>query len=62
MLEKTLFRTDEVAEYFHINNRTVYNWRKNGLLKGVKIGGAVFFRKEDIAELLEKMAEKAKNE
>lgn len=37
--QKTLFRADEVADIFGVDVRTVYRWRDEGKIDGVKPSG-----------------------
>lgn len=34
--KKTLLRPDEVADIFQVNIKTVYRWRDEGKLEGIK--------------------------
>lgn len=39
--KKVHFRIDEIAKYFDVEERTVYNWCATGKLKSFKVGGTV---------------------
>lgn len=52
MTTKELLTRAETAELFSISIRTLDNWNKQGILKRLKIGGIVFYRTEDIKELI----------
>lgn len=43
---KPLYRPDEVAEYFSVHVRTIYNWLECGALKGIKIQGVIRIPRE----------------
>lgn len=45
---KSLFRPDEVADYFNISRSTVYLWIDHGILKAEKIGGTIRISREAI--------------
>jgi excisionase family DNA binding protein len=34
---KSFLRVDEVAKFFSVSHRTVYNWHNEGRLDGVKV-------------------------
>ncbi len=38
---KGLLRPDEVAEYFSVTRRTIYNWIDSGRLDAVKVSGTI---------------------
>ena len=44
--DKELLRPDEVAVYFSVRLRTVYNWIDKGLLEVKKIGGVLRITRE----------------
>ena len=48
---KELLRPDEVAEYFSVTKRTVYNWIANGELELVRFGGTVRIRRESVLKV-----------
>lgn len=48
--EKSLFRIDEVAEYFQVTSWTVRNWIKLGFLKGERVVGSIRVSREAILE------------
>ena len=48
-----LLSVAEVCAIFRRSERTLRDWADRGLLKRVEIGGAVFFRQDDIRALLE---------
>lgn len=42
----------EVAVRLRVNPSTLYRWRKNGKLKGVKIGQEFLYRETDVDQML----------
>jgi excisionase family DNA binding protein len=46
-----LMSTAQVAARFNRSTRTVRNWVRAGLLRQLRIGGAVFFRADDVEHL-----------
>jgi excisionase family DNA binding protein len=38
----------EVAEYLHLNERTVYKWAQEGTIRGSKLGSTWRFRRTEI--------------
>jgi len=38
----------QVAEYLHLNERTIYKWAQEGTIPGSKLGGTWRFRKSEI--------------
>lgn len=50
--EKTLLRPDEVAEFFSVDIKTVYNWNDNGILKGIKINGTLRIFRQSIINMI----------
>jgi excisionase family DNA binding protein len=52
--EKELLRPDEVAAYFSVTRRTVYNWIKEGKLESRKASSLVRIYRDSVLELLQK--------
>ena len=53
--EKTLLRVDEVARFFDVSPKTVYNWCEMGLIKACNInGGTLRIFRESLIDLMEK--------
>ncbi len=48
-----LLTAAEVADFFRVSASTVTRWRANGQLRGLKVGGVVRFKREDVLALLE---------
>jgi excisionase family DNA binding protein len=38
----------EVAEYLHLNERTVYKWAQEGTIPGSKLGSTWRFRRSEV--------------
>lgn len=49
-----LLTLSETAAFFKISKRSLFNWCQNGIIKKVQVGNRVYFRKEDIEDLIEK--------
>ena len=47
-----LLSTAEIAERFGRSARTIRRWVRRGYLVPVRVGGAVFFRAEDVRQLI----------
>ncbi|WP_435255279.1 helix-turn-helix transcriptional regulator [Tenacibaculum sp. A30] len=43
----------EVADYLKISFATIYSWNKHGILNPIRMGNRVFYRKQDILNVLE---------
>ncbi|MCD7900263.1 MAG: helix-turn-helix domain-containing protein [Bacteroides sp.] len=55
------FLTDkEVAARLKVTRRTLLEWRNNGKIAYVQIGGKILYRQSDIQNLLEKHLHRAK--
>lgn len=52
MTDRPLMRPSEVAAIFDVTEQTIYNWRRQGVLKGVLIGGSIRFRRADVDALV----------
>jgi excisionase family DNA binding protein len=52
-LKKSLYRVDEVAEYFNVNRSTIYRWIDNGVLKSEKYVKTIRISRESIEQLRE---------
>ena len=46
-----LMTTQEVAAVFRCTTRTLWNWRRNGLVQAVKVGRGCLYRREEIERL-----------
>jgi len=52
LLEKDLFRPDEVASYFSVTRKTIYSWIETGKLKAIKIANnQLRIRREEILKI-----------
>ena len=49
---ETLMTSAQVEALFHICDRSVRNWVKQGFLLPIRIGHRVFFRRSDIVRML----------
>jgi len=43
-----LLTTRDLQILFGVTRRTIENWRGRGLIKSVKIGGCIRYRREDV--------------
>ena len=51
---KEVLTSEEAAKLLKISRRTLYHWRKAGVLKYSQIGRKVFFRNKDVQALIER--------
>lgn len=51
--KKTLLTVHEVAEYFSVTKKTVYNWYAEKLLSGCYIGGVLRIYRQSVVVLIE---------
>lgn len=50
-LQGSVISNEEIRDVLNISRVTVYRWCKKGILKPLKIGGRVYFKKKDIEKL-----------
>ena len=43
----------EVADYLRINLVTIHSWNKHGILNPIRMGNRIFYKKQDILDVLE---------
>ncbi|MGM5470250.1 helix-turn-helix transcriptional regulator [Flavobacteriaceae bacterium LMO-SS05] len=43
----------EVADYLKISLVTIHSWNKYGILKPIRMGNRIFYKKQDILDVLE---------
>ncbi|KAB8151070.1 DNA-binding transcriptional MerR regulator [Mesoflavibacter sabulilitoris] len=43
----------EVADYLRISLVTIHSWNKHGILNPIRIGNRIFYKKQDILDVLE---------
>ena len=43
----------EVAEYLRISLVTIHSWNKHGILNPIRMGNRIFYKKQDILDVLE---------
>lgn len=48
-----LYTREEVAEKLKVNIRTIDRWRREGKLKGRKVGDGIRFTAEEVKKLIE---------
>ena len=48
MPEDQFMTLKQVAEYLHLNQRTIYKWAQDGTIPGSKLGSTWRFRKSEI--------------
>ena len=54
MAEDRFMTLKEVAEYLHLNERTVYKWAQEGTIPASKLGSTWRFRRSEIDAWVEK--------
>ena len=45
----------EVAKMLSVNESTVFNWKKRGILSAFQIGGRVFYKRKDVEDAIVKL-------
>lgn len=43
----------EVADYLRISLVTIHSWNKHGILNPIRMGNIIFYKKQDILDVLE---------
>ena len=43
----------EVADYLRISLVTIHSWNKHGILNPIRMGNRIFYKKQDILDVLE---------
>ncbi|MEX2345287.1 MAG: helix-turn-helix domain-containing protein [Balneolaceae bacterium] len=54
---KNWLRTKEAADYLGISITQIHTLKRNGILPFSKIGGSIYFKRQDIDEILEENRE-----
>lgn len=49
---KALIKTGEISRIFGVSAMTIYNWRREGILKGEKVNGRFIYTREAVEKLL----------
>jgi Helix-turn-helix domain len=52
---KDYYTRKEVVGILEVNQSTLHNWKKQGILSPVGIGGRVYYKKEDIDNAMVKL-------
>ena len=47
-----LLTTNEVAKLLRVTSNTIHTMRRDGRLPGIKLGGVVRYRKDDVQRIL----------
>jgi hypothetical protein len=45
----------EVAKMLSVNESTIFNWKKRGILSAFQIGGRVFYKRKDVEDAIVKL-------
>lgn len=53
-LDEPMYDKQDILQLFHISNRTLVTWRKNGIIPFLKIGGKIYYPKKLVEAQLEK--------
>lgn len=53
LIEKPLFKMQEICCLFKVTKPTIYDWIKHGKLKRVKIRSRVYFLGSDVRQLMQ---------
>lgn len=51
-LRDDLLEVQDIANMYHVTRRTVYDWIKDGKIKGKKAGRKWLFERSDVMDLL----------
>jgi excisionase family DNA binding protein len=51
-LDRLTFTTSEAAELLGVSARTLRRWRSQGILRGVRIGGKMLIRRDELLRML----------
>jgi excisionase family DNA binding protein len=52
-----LMTEQEASTYLHVCRRSLYNWRKAGLIPYIKLGKAIRFRVSEVEAAINRMAQ-----
>lgn len=55
LASRDLLTCQEVADMLRVSDRTIRTWTSNGILRAVKIGGRIRYRRETLEALLEEL-------
>jgi len=50
-LEDQLLDKQHLMQLFLVSERTLYNWRRRGILLFVKVGGCIYYKLSDVRKL-----------
>ncbi len=53
-LKELIMDKQDVMQLLHISSGTLLNWRSEGILPYIKLGGKIYYYKPDILKLLER--------
>src|SRR5665213_5315 len=53
LIEKPLFKMQEICSLFRVTKPTIYDWIKHGKLKRVKIRSRLYFLGSDVRQLMQ---------
>lgn len=62
IFEDTHLETKQLAQFFHVDKRTVYRWRDEGDLPCSKVGNNVYFEITDLIDFIRKKKTKMSEE
>ena len=51
---KPFYSRAEAMALLHVNSATLWRWGKSGYLPTTKVGGKVFYKKQDLVKILNK--------
>lgn len=51
--DKKWLRTQEAADYLGISKTQIHNLKRNGTLPFTKLGGSIYFKRQEIDDVLE---------
>nr|WP_294908719.1 helix-turn-helix domain-containing protein [uncultured Lacibacter sp.] len=53
-LDEPMYDKQDILLHFHISERTLATWRKNGIIPFLKMGGKIYYPKKLVEAQLEK--------
>ena len=49
---------EQAADFLHVTKATIHNWRKEGRIAAVKLGGRVYFNKVELLSFIKSPAKR----
>lgn len=58
MTNERLYTQQEVADFFGVHHKTIYNWRMKGMIQAFKVGRGLRYTQTEINRLMENSKER----